>query len=434
MHLPKGSAFFTTAGFRASGVLLAALLLTSSGYTDEVKFKLLSSGASAKLGGYIPQRLTLSETPPPTVKKLPDGLSAPLFGEIKFGPKESPSLILVVVDEPDGAPARLFVDSNGNRDLTDDQPSQWDSRPAKGRDGIELKSYNGGANVMVLSNGETNEFHLAMYRFDKNDPQRKELKNVLLYYRDYAATGELVLSGKSYPAMLADNFATGDFRGKAGGEVSGVQLLIDLNGDGKFARTAETFDSHKPFNVAGTTYELADVNSSGTSFKVVKSSREVSEIAPPPNLSVGEKVVAFEARTTDGKAVKFPSSYAGKLVLLDFWATWCGPCIAELPNLTNAYNNFHAKGFEVLGISLDREKAEQKLADFTKQKNMPWPQIYDGKWWKSEIGQLYGIDSIPRAFLVEGATGKILATGADLRGAALSKTIEKALTEKMPPR
>src|SRR5437762_13858616 len=104
--------------------------------------------------------------------------------------------------------------------------------------------------------------------------------------------------------MLADNMATGDFRGKSGEEASGVQLLIDLNGDGKFARGGETFDSHKPFNVAGTTYELADVSASGTSFKVVKSTQEVSEVAPPPNLSVGQKVVPFEAKTTDGKAVK----------------------------------------------------------------------------------------------------------------------------------
>ena len=115
--MPKGSALFATTGCRVVVVFLTALLLAALGRADEVKFKLLSSGASARLGGYMPQRLTLSDMPPAAVKKLPEGLSAPLFGEIKFGPKESPSVILVVLDEPDNGPARLFVDSNANRDL-----------------------------------------------------------------------------------------------------------------------------------------------------------------------------------------------------------------------------------------------------------------------------------------------------------------------------
>ena len=234
------------------------------------------------------------------------------------------------------------------------------------------------------------------------------------------------------PSARARHRSSGDFRGHSDGKTSGIKLLVDLNGDGKFDRRAETFDSHKPFTVSGTTYELAEMSPSGTSFKVIKSSQTVPEIAPLPNLSVGQKVVVFEAKTTDGTPIKFPSGYTGKLVLLDFWATWCGPCIAELPNLTKAYNDFHAKGLEVLGVSLDRENAAEKLADFTKQKNMPWPQIYDGKFWKSAIAELYGVDSIPRAFLVDGTTGRILATEGSLRGANLSKTIERALAGKQP--
>ena len=128
--------------------------------------------------------------------------------------------------------------------------------------------------------------------------------------------------------------------------------------------------------------------------------------------------------------MKFPGKYKGKLVLLDFWATWCGPCREELPNLTAAYKKFHGQGFEVLGVSLDQAKAEEKLAKFTKDNEMPWPQVYDGKFWSAAVAKQYGIESIPSAFLVDGETGEIVATGDRLRGTALAGTLEKALGKK----
>ncbi len=148
---------------------------------------------------------------------------------------------------------------------------------------------------------------------------------------------------------------------------------------------------------------------------------------PEAAVKVGDKVLPFEAKTTDGKILKFPDDYKGKVVLLDFWATWCGPCMSEMPNVVASYDKYHGRGLEILGISLDREKAEAKLASVTKEQKMPWRQVYDGKYWDAAIAVKYNIKSIPHAFLIDGTTGKVVADGDSIRGNKLAPAIEKAL-------
>jgi len=414
------------------GATWRALLLLGAAFAagaDDIKMGWQPSGVAKTVGYYRAIRLTLSPVKPAGVKTVPADLAAPLYGRLQLGPAEAPATFFVIVDEPEGKPSRLFVDANANGDLTDDPPAEWKGQPEKGTNGTNFFTYKGGANLNMAYGAEKLKFHLAMLRFDKHDPRFAEFTNTLFYYRDYGRAGDVSLGGKTYHAMLLDNSATGDFRPAKAATNSTISLLLDLNNDGKFERRGESFDVAKPFNIGGTNYQVAGLSASGCIFQIVKSSQKAPETLPRPVLVAGARALPFEAKTTRGDTIHFPQSYKGKLVMLDFWATWCGPCRAQLPHLTNAYEKFHAKGFEILGVSLDRANASVMLAKFTSKNNMPWPEVYDGQLWKSAVAQTYHIDAIPQQFLVDGDTGKIVAEGEELRGDKLSATIEKALAK-----
>jgi len=134
------------------------------------------------------------------------------------------------------------------------------------------------------------------------------------------------------------------------------------------------------------------------------------------------KPLEMKFTAVDGREVDV-SKLQGKVVLIDFWATWCGPCVAELPNVLKAYKELHPKGFEIVGISLDGEKSE--LEAFVKEKGMEWPQYFDGKGWQNEIATKYGIQSIPAMWLLN-KKGMVVSTAA--RG-SLEEQVTKLLAE-----
>jgi thiol-disulfide isomerase/thioredoxin len=137
----------------------------------------------------------------------------------------------------------------------------------------------------------------------------------------------------------------------------------------------------------------------------------------------GKEPLDLKFQAVDGRAVDLVK-LRGKVVLVDFWATWCGPCRVEIPNVVATYNALHSQGFEIIGISLDQDK--EAMVKFTKAAGMAWPQYFDGKRWENEISKRFGIDSIPAAWLLD-KKGRLRSTEA--RGGSLEEQVKRLLAE-----
>jgi thiol-disulfide isomerase/thioredoxin len=145
----------------------------------------------------------------------------------------------------------------------------------------------------------------------------------------------------------------------------------------------------------------------------------------------GATAPSFRATSLSGRTVHFPDDYRGKVVLVDFWATWCGPCVREFPHLLEAHEKFRDRGFEIVGVSLDAPRGipAKTVRSFLNQRKVPWEVIYDNT---APVAGAYRVMGIPAAFLVDGDTGAILASSPQTRGPALLEAIEKAVKTNPP--
>ncbi len=371
-----------------------------------------------------PAILKLSAEKPAGIHSEPPYAYKPLYGTISLGNAKENKIYVVLDSDGKTTHPKLYVDGSGKGDLT-------------GASAVTLATVTNtaGKTMPGLTGTSAVTAHYAIVGRGGSIPATLVFTvrglNVS-YNRDYSRIGKITIGSHSYKVALVDEAVNGRFDDykHATGEPVKVSILIDKNGDGRFDPKTETFDAGAPFRVAGGSFEVATIDARGTTLALKTSDKKAGSKTTAADLRVGVETIDFEAEAISGKHIKFPDEYKGKLVMLDFWATWCGPCVAEVPNVVSVYNHYHADGFEIVGVSLDKAGQQTTVTDFCEQAGMTWDEIYDGGYWKAEIAQLYGINSIPASFLIDGDTGMILAMGDELRGNGLQVAVDRALAKK----
>lgn len=170
----------------------------------------------------------------------------------------------------------------------------------------------------------------------------------------------------------------------------------------------------------------ADVEALAPELKSTKIGVEIQEkLKSLSSTSVGQIAPDFSAPNPEGKIVSLKESL-GKVTLIDFWASWCGPCRRENPNVVALYNEFHDKGFNIIGVSLDQEGKKDEWIKAIEVDKLTWTQISNLKFWQDPIAKLYSIQSIPATFLLD-ADGRIVAK--NLRGAELRAKVAELLAD-----
>lgn len=198
-------------------------------------------------------------------------------------------------------------------------------------------------------------------------------------------------------------------------------LLIDTDGDGQLLATGdshERFVLDEPFNIDGTSYVIASISVDGSRMRVEESSESVPPKAP---ILPGFSAPDFSATDSRGEALTL-SALRGDVVVLDFWAGWCGYCIAELPTLKELVAEFGERGVALLGINLDRSVGAFENA--LSGRGIDWRQVYDGS--GGAISNLYRIEGIPMTYLID-RNGVIVARG--LRGQALLDAVTALIAD-----
>lgn len=229
-------------------------------------------------------------------------------------------------------------------------------------------------------------------------------------------------------SALSDTTLTDEQREAKGKEIEGLQeKMIGVAKDG----IAKNITNPVGIHLLKQNYYYMDVNELDPLMPQIPAMYDQDErivqikanVKQMKATAVGQKFTDFEMQTPEGEKVKL-SDYVGKgkVVLVDFWASWCGPCRREMPNLVDLYAKYKNKNFEIVGVSLDQSGEAWKNA--IKQLNISWPQMSDLKYWDCEGAKLYAVSSIPHTVLID-KDGTILARG--LAGEALQEKLAEVI-------
>jgi len=368
-------------------LLFSAVLIASTGdlkYVDSI-LDLTTS--------YYPQAVQLSSDPisgltEPTYSGTPTYASMTLAGR---------SFALVL--DRDGSNGKLYVDADESKVLS---PVDWMQRLWDG-------SYVGSASFQLrASDGNgVRAYHLFLV-WSPTTP------TVIIYFRDNYQEGRIELGGVRYKIAIIDENSDGMFD-----DLEHDLLLIDLDRDGELLASSDSHERYwlnAPFNIDGTVYAAASVSADGSKIVIDKSDAWVEPKVP---LAVGFPAPDFSVVDADGEKLSL-SSLEGKIVVLDFWASWCAPCLDELPHVEAIAKDYADRGVVVIGVDLDRD--EGAFTGVVSYFGLTYRQVLDGA--DGKVSSLYRVSGIPMTYLID-RDGIIRGKG--LRGDDLKQAIVSSL-------
>jgi peroxiredoxin len=408
------------------------LLSACSGRSSESGELEAVEGYQAAASYYMPSRSPAQTNPVEELVSEPDYEGTPYYGSYTIG--SGPDNVFSYVLDQFGETGSLFyLDVNNNEDLTDDGDGQWDR--VSERNNMVTKTLM----VPYELNGRITEIPLQFfyYFFNGEDPTQRGV----LYARDFARVGEVNIAGRTYKIGITENDNDGIFNMREAGSDTVnpflISLTIDLDENGELltgSDSPEHFRLNEPFNAGGKSYVIDNISPTGESI-TFRLSEEKAELKP--YIEVGHTAPDFSQEDCRGNEIRLEDFLKDhSVVLLDFWATWCGPCIAELPNVIAVYEEFSSRGLGILGISLDMApdpenpseamKTREQVREFMDENNMPWPSTYDGLYWQNAVARRYRINAIPATLLLDGE-GTIRFK--NVRGQSLMEAVRELIEE-----
>jgi thiol-disulfide isomerase/thioredoxin len=340
--------------------------------------------------------------------KKPDGLSPRARFGINFvfeGRNRSWAL-----DGDDASGYIFYADINANGDLGDDPGRRFEL--VDGKYSLRLR-------LLAKSEDGAETYPVIMkIVIDRAAPPGKDDKQLaLLIYDRTRRSGQFLFESDGRPLPFVITGTNGIYNWDYD------WIYFDMDRDGTFDPKVEGFQiSERYVNIGDKTYEFA-VDRYGRSVTMTP----LAEKRPPRAiLLAGYPAPEFDFVDLQGVSRRL-MDYRGKVVLLDFWGTWCGPCVASVPGLVAVYEKYHAKGFEIIGIAAE-DKREDLLA-FTAEKRMNWPQTIESD--NGPLATLYRITGFPSYFLI-GADGRIVVAAPGGEKIDIAGELAKLLPDKGP--